>query len=468
MKKLGAAIWKWLDDRTSIAAFFERILAGEVEKNGAWLRTTGMAIFVLVLVECVTGPILGLYYTPSPTQAYDDIVAIQANPMGRFLRGIHHFSSAAILLLIILMVGRMFFGHEYKKRHDFVWVITLLFAQLALFFQLTGHILPWDTNAAGTANVEAGFAGNLWGIGAYLKRFILGGSAVGGVTLTRWYGFHTLVFPLALLLVVGLPLLAHRLRRPDDPDCPDDPDPLGAPPHECEPYFPWHLAREMAVALAVFLALAALAWFRKAPLELEATADNLAGYQAYSEWYVLPLHALTLLPPFNNVAFEPIATLLIPGGVLTILIALPFLYRMPNRPKITMPVVPIMGALIIMVAAGLYMYAFTKERPQAQKQIERIAILKGEKQILIDTNLVADGKKLYAAQSCDGCHAIAGQGGKVGPNLTKAGLLHPDREWQIKHLAKPDAEVPGSTMPAYGHLKTDELRALAEYMLSLR
>jgi ubiquinol-cytochrome c reductase cytochrome b subunit len=370
------------------------------------------------------------------------------------------------------MIARMFFGHEYKKRHDFVWVMTLIFAQLAIFFQLTGHILPWDTNAAATANVEAGFSANIWAIGPYIKRFLLGGSAVGGDTLTRWYGFHALLFPLALLALVGLPLLAYRLRRPDDPGCLDDPElnnsSAGPTVRTAEAYYPVHLAREMIVAAAVFLVVAAIAWYGKAPLELEATADNLAGYQAYSEWYVLPLHALTLLPPFNNVTFEPLATIVIPGAIFTILIALPFLYRIPNRPVITKPIVPIMGATIILVAAGLYAYAFSKERPYAQKQIERIAILKGEKQILLDTNLVAEGKSVYAEQSCNGCHAIAGKGGKVGTDLTRAGLLHPDRDWQIKHLTKPDAEVPGSTMPPYGHLKQNELRALAEYMLSLR
>src|ERR1051325_6222658 len=151
---------RWFDDRTGVIELLVRLFSGRVERHGAWLRTTGLACVVLVLVECITGPVLGLYYTPHPTQAYDDIVAINANPMGRFLRGLHHFSSAALILLIGVTIARMFFAHDYKRRHDFIWIIAIIFAQLALFFQLTGHILPWDTNAAATANVEAGFAGN--------------------------------------------------------------------------------------------------------------------------------------------------------------------------------------------------------------------------------------------------------------------------------------------------------------------
>jgi len=84
-----------------------RIAAGSVEGRWSWLRTTGLACLVLVLVECITGPILGLYYTPSPTAAYKAIQAIETDPMGRFLRGIHHWASAALILLAIFTIARM-------------------------------------------------------------------------------------------------------------------------------------------------------------------------------------------------------------------------------------------------------------------------------------------------------------------------------------------------------------------------
>jgi cbb3-type cytochrome oxidase cytochrome c subunit len=129
---------------------------------------------------------------------------------------------------------------------------------------------------------------------------------------------------------------------------------------------------------------------------------------------------------------------------------------------------PLVGSVLIFSIAGLYVFAFIRERPRAAKQMERIAILKGEKQILLDTTLVARGKKDYGDNGCSGCHAIAKSGGTTGPDLTRAGLLHPDRDWQIQHLIKPDSKVPGSTMPPYGQLQRSEINALAEYMLSLR
>jgi ubiquinol-cytochrome c reductase cytochrome b subunit len=466
VKKLLRAIGTWLEDRLGLGSLMGRMLAGTVERHGAWLRTTGMVCLVLVLVECITGPILGLYYTPSASAAYKDILTIEQNPMGRFLRGLHHWSSATLIMLALITVVRMFFGGEYKKRRDIVWIATLLFLQFVLLFQLTGHVLPWDTNAASTANVEAGIGANVWVVGPTIKQFLLGGPETGEATLTRWYGFHALLLPLAALIIVGLPLWAYRVRSGEaaaDPESEttDSPRPR-------EPYYPNHMAREMAVALVVFLVVAGLAFFTRTPLEKEATAANLNGYQAKSEWYVLPLHAATLIPPFNTAAFEPVATFVLPGALFTLLIALPFIDRNPSRRLNKRPFAVTAGSLVILSTVGLYLFAVVTEREKTAPQ-EKVAVGRpGGAEMVVDTQLAADGKALYAKQGCDSCHAIAGKGAKVGPELTQAGMRHPDRDWQIAHLIKPDSKVPGSAMPAYAQLKPSELKALAEYIISLR
>src|SRR5438876_9757555 len=82
----------WLDDRTGFSGILRRLLEGRVERRGAWLRTTGVACLMLVAVEAVSGTILGLYYAPSPGEAYANILAIEANPLSRFPRGLHHWS----------------------------------------------------------------------------------------------------------------------------------------------------------------------------------------------------------------------------------------------------------------------------------------------------------------------------------------------------------------------------------------
>jgi uncharacterized membrane protein len=87
-----------------------------------------------------------------------------------------------------------------------------------------------------------------------------------------------------------------------------------------------------------------------------------------------------------------------------------------------------------------------------------------------DPQLVAAGQKLYYDDElgCTGCHKLSGKGGRSGPDLTFAGRLHPDIEWQIAHLKDPKSKIPGSSMPAYNDIPEANLRALATFLVSLK
>lgn len=84
-------------------------------------------------------------------------------------------------------------------------------------------------------------------------------------------------------------------------------------------------------------------------------------------------------------------------------------------------------------------------------------------------NPLAQGKMLYEKWGCPRCHVIAGRGTTLGPDLTKIGSK-PGRDvaWHIRHFKDPAAVVPGSGMPPLPGATEEELRALAEYMVSLK
>lgn len=78
------------------------------------------------------------------------------------------------------------------------------------------------------------------------------------------------------------------------------------------------------------------------------------------------------------------------------------------------------------------------------------------------------GQVLFQKNECSACHQIHGLGGTAGPDLTHVGLEKPDAEWHIKHLKKPESVVPGSAMPEFANLSDEDLRALAEYLITLK
>jgi len=78
------------------------------------------------------------------------------------------------------------------------------------------------------------------------------------------------------------------------------------------------------------------------------------------------------------------------------------------------------------------------------------------------------GQALYRNNDCAACHQIGGIGGTAGPDLTHVGAKRPDINWHIKHLRNPESVVPDSAMPDFASLSEEELRALAEYLVTLK
>ncbi|USG64930.1 cytochrome c oxidase subunit II [Brevibacillus ruminantium] len=88
------------------------------------------------------------------------------------------------------------------------------------------------------------------------------------------------------------------------------------------------------------------------------------------------------------------------------------------------------------------------------------------------TPLAVQGQQIFD-KSCLGCHAVAGKGGKMGPNLTNfadrtliAGILNHDDENLAAWLKDPQKVKPGNLMPNL-NLDDEQVKALVEYMSTL-
>ena len=90
--------------------------------------------------------------------------------------------------------------------------------------------------------------------------------------------------------------------------------------------------------------------------------------------------------------------------------------------------------------------------------------------------LAAEGKAIFAASACVGCHTIRGvSSGALGPDLSTfgsrhtlaAGLLPTTVENVTAWLKNPPALKPGAKMPALG-LTDDQARAVATYLIGLK
>jgi len=86
---------------------------------------------------------------------------------------------------------------------------------------------------------------------------------------------------------------------------------------------------------------------------------------------------------------------------------------------------------------------------------------------VIDTapEFAVDGAALYQKNFCGGCHAVNGEGGKMGPALN--GLAERRTEaWVVEHFENPRKMSPGTPMPTYPFPRPD-MQNMVSYLFTL-
>jgi quinol-cytochrome oxidoreductase complex cytochrome b subunit len=191
----------------------------------------GGTTFFLFLVETVTGVLLMFYYRPTLEHAYNDILALRDVTTLGILRELHRWGAHAMVITVWLHMYRVFLTGSYKPPREFNWVVGVILLVLTLLLSFTGYLLPWDQLAIWAITVGSNMARatpfvGIEGPGSKLlelndvklitpysdaKFALLGGRAVGEMTLNRFYVLHCVAIPLA----VGLLIMIHfwRVRK---------------------------------------------------------------------------------------------------------------------------------------------------------------------------------------------------------------------------------------------------------------
>ena len=346
MKKIGAVLWHWFDERLDLAllvAGLEANLRKRVPAHVNWLFTLGSAIAALIGLQIFTGILLLIYYRPGADTAYRSIVhIIEEVPLGGFMRSLHVWGADLIVIFLILHMVRVFVYAGYKKPRELTWIIGVLLFAVILLFGFTGYLLPWDQLSYWGTVVATEAPASIPVVGPITREFMLGGSEVGDPTLGRFFALHVVVLPLLLLKLMALHLFLIRyqgissLRRTDEPD----PTPEEIRQEGGEPFFPHHVLRDLTTTYLVLGLLVSLAILY--PAHLGDPADPLnTPLGIKPEWYFLPAYQLLKYVP-------EVVGVQVPPLFIGVLIALPLvLDRSPERhPKRRLRAIGI-GAVVV-------------------------------------------------------------------------------------------------------------------------
>jgi quinol-cytochrome oxidoreductase complex cytochrome b subunit len=264
-------------------------------------------------------------YTPSPSQAYLDILALRTNTwFGDLLRNLHHWSANLLVVTVLLHLLRVFFTGGHRPPRATNWIVGLVTLLLVLGANFTGYLLPWDQLAFWAITVGTSLLTYIPLIGPFLSRVLLGGPEVSAATLLNFYALHISFIPMAIISLISLHF--WRVRKDGGLTIPRsvDGDPDDKPRLKRVTTIPHLVRRELVFALVWLAILLIFSMLVPAPLEGIAN-PAVSPNPAKAPWYFLGIQELLL-------HFHPfVAAVVIPGSALVALFMLPFFDFSPQN-----------------------------------------------------------------------------------------------------------------------------------------
>jgi ubiquinol-cytochrome c reductase cytochrome b subunit len=316
-----------------------------------WHRFSGSLLLVLLVLLFLSGAFMAFYYSPVPGIAYDSVdYALFSLPFGDVIKGVHYYSWNILLMVMGLHLIRAFIVGAYKSPRQLVWVSGVLIMLLLPAWIITGDLLPWDQNGFWTTQVRISIIASVPIVGDFIVRLIQGGPLTGIVALTRFYVLHIFFLPVLLIFMVVIHFHFLKLRG------------LSGSWEENHTnrrtisFFPQLVNRWLLLFLVVTLALGSISWYWPAPLGDPADPTD-STFVPRPEWWVLFLNQLATV--FKG-SLTVIGSVIIPGGLAALLIALPFLDTAPDRHPARRKKVILIGLIIAIILAGLSIMGYVE------------------------------------------------------------------------------------------------------------
>ena len=224
---LQTAIVDWLDARLELVDAVDAELYRRVPNYAtAAYRYLGGVTVILVAIEFITGPLLGIYYVPdgagNPAPAYTSVVFIQHDAyLGWLIRGIHFWGANLLIAVALLHITFVFWNGGYRPPRELNWMVGVLVFLVILLFSFTGSLLPWDANSylarAREISIISGSGVLPDGVSEFIKYAVQGGPVVGPTTLLRFFMAHVFLLPGLMALLLNFHFRLTRKQGPAEP-----------------------------------------------------------------------------------------------------------------------------------------------------------------------------------------------------------------------------------------------------------
>ncbi len=291
----------------------------------------GLLSTYLFFFETITGIYLMIWYAPSPDRAYTDMIYILANvPFGQFMRDMHRLGAELMVAIVTLHMVRTYLTGSYKAPRQFTWFTGVVLLVVTLFLSFSGYLLPWDQLAFWAVTIGTSMAEAVPPaiVGETVNLLARGAPDIGANGLLRFYLLHVLFLPLILFLFffVHYYKVVHfgiSLPAPEEEVGQDTANKV--PADRRVYYLPDVLIDETSFLIGFTTLTVVLSSFLfTAPLETIAN-PQVTPLHTVAPWYFYWLQGML------KIADKTIAGVILPGVLLVLLAAIPYLDPNPSR-----------------------------------------------------------------------------------------------------------------------------------------
>jgi quinol-cytochrome oxidoreductase complex cytochrome b subunit len=291
----------------------------------------GLLSTCLFFIEPIPGIFLMIWYAPAPERAYSDMIRLLSNvPFGQFMRDLHRLGAEMMVIVVTFHMVRTYLTGSYKAPRQFTWCAGGRLLVVRLCGSFSGDLLPGDQLAVWAVTIGTSMAEAVPPkiVGETVNLLARGAPDISANGLLRFYLLHVFFLPLVLILFFfvhyykavhfGISLPAHEEEVGQDT--------ANKVPADRRVYFLPDVMVDETMFLLAFTTLCVVltAFFFQAPLESIANPAS-TPLHTVAPWYFYWLQGLL------KIADKTIAGVILPGVLLVLLMAIPYLDMNPSR-----------------------------------------------------------------------------------------------------------------------------------------
>lgn len=326
----------WIDDRFPMTEMWEEHASKYyAPKNLNFWYLFGVFSLIVLINQIVTGIWLAMYYTPTGAEAFDSVEHIMRNVRyGWLLRYMHSTGASAFFAVVYLHMYRGIMYGSYKGPRELLWIFGMVILVVLLLEAVTGYVLPWGQLSFWATKVLISVFSVVPFLGKHLVTWLQGDYNVSGITLHRFFSFHVVMIPLAILGLVVVHIIAlHKVgsNNPDGVEIKQNKDASGKPVDGI-PFHPYYTVKDLVgviIFLFVFFAIVFYAptmggYFLEPPNF--APADPLVTPALIAPpWYLAPFYSILRAIP------NKLMGVIVAAAAVGLLFVLPWLDRSPVK-----------------------------------------------------------------------------------------------------------------------------------------